>query len=84
MVKLLDPFSGYLLAYGNGLLHFAYFIAILIIPKTETCEKAYYAVCWKLLLSSHILIFAIGIIKFFLKTFGKEYCGAKHGTYGFD
>ena len=79
MVKLLDPFSGYLLAYGNGLLHFGYFIAILIIPKTETCEKAYYAVCWKLLLSSHILIFALGIIKFLLKTFG-----AKHGTYGFD
>jgi len=67
MVKLRDPFSGYLLAYGDTLLHFGYFIALCIIPKTESCEKADYAVCWKLLLSSHIIITIMGIVKFFMK-----------------
>jgi len=42
MVKLTDPFSGYLLAYGNFVLHIGYFVGILLIPKNEICDKADY------------------------------------------
>ena len=59
MVKLLDPFSGYLLAYGNSLLHIAYFIAILILPGNKTCDSADFDLSWKLLVASHITIFVL-------------------------
>ena len=63
MVKLLDPFSGYLLAYGNFLIHIGYFVAILYLPKEdESCAQAEYDLCWKLLLSSHILVFCFHIV----------------------
>jgi hypothetical protein len=62
MVKLLDPFSGYLLAYGNFLLHIGYFVAILNIPKNETCENGDYELSWKLLLASHIMVFILQLI----------------------
>jgi|LauGreDrversion4_2_1035121.scaffolds.fasta_scaffold104946_1 hypothetical protein len=67
MVKLLDPFSGYLLAYGNFLLHIGYFIALLIIPKNETCEHAEYELSWKLLLASHIIVFILQIMQYWIK-----------------
>ena len=67
IVKLRDPFSGYLLAYGDSLLHFGYFIALCIVPKSESCDKADYVVSWKLLLSSHIIVSILGIIKSFFK-----------------
>ena len=62
MVKLLGPFSGYLLAYGNFLLHIGYFVAILNIPKNETCENGDYELSWKLLLASHIMVFILQLI----------------------
>jgi hypothetical protein len=68
MVKLLDPFSGYLLAYGNVLLHLGYFVALLHIPKNETCDKADYQLSWKLLLASHIMVFTLRIIKIVMKS----------------
>ncbi len=66
MVKLLDPFSGYFLAYGNFLLHIGYFIALLQIPKNETCKQADYELSWKLLLSSHIIVFVLQIMQFWI------------------
>jgi hypothetical protein len=41
-MKLLDPFSGYRLAYGNSVLHIGYFIAIFLIPQEEACSAADY------------------------------------------
>ena len=67
MVKLSDPFSGYLLAYGNFLLHIAYFVAILNVPKNETCEGFDYELSWKLLLASHIIVFILQLISYKFK-----------------
>jgi hypothetical protein len=68
MVKLLDPFSGYLLAYGNFLIHIGYFVAILYLPKgDESCEKADYDLSWKLLLSSHILVFSLHVVSYVMR-----------------
>ena len=63
MVKLLDPFAGYLLAHGNFLIHFGYFLAILYVPRgDQKCDKADYDLSWKLLLSSHILVFVSHVV----------------------
>jgi len=42
MVKLLDPFTGYMLASGNNLLHFGYFIGILTLKDESPCTAADY------------------------------------------
>ena len=71
MVKLLDPFSGYLLAYGNFLIHIGYFVAILYLPKgDEKCDEADYDLSWKLLLSSHILVFVFHVVSQFMTSAG--------------
>ncbi len=62
MVKLLDPFSGYLLAYGNNLLHIGYFVAILILPEEAMCSAADYRLSKILLSVSHIIVFILQLI----------------------
>jgi hypothetical protein len=67
MVKLLDPFTGYLLASGNNLLHFGYFIGILIMPQdTQPCSAADYQTARKLLIASHASVFTIQLIQYIL------------------
>ena len=63
MVKLLDPFTGYLLASGNNLLHFGYFIGILTLPSTEApCTAADYDTARSLLIASHDTVFTLSVI----------------------
>ena len=60
MVKLLDPFTGYLLASGNNLLHFGYFIGILTLPSQEApCKAADYDTARALLIASHATVFSL-------------------------
>jgi hypothetical protein len=67
MVKLLDPFTGYLLASGNNLLHFGYFIGILTLPSEETpCTAASYATARSLLIASHATVFSLQVAQYIL------------------
>jgi len=67
MVNLLDPFTGYLLASGNNLLHFGYLIGILTLPSDETpCTAADYQTAKNLLIASHATVFALSVIEYFL------------------
>ena len=68
-MKLSDPFSWYLLAYGNVVLHLGYFAAILHIPKCEVCDKGDYELSWKLLLASHAILSVLFIIKVAIKKY---------------
>ena len=72
MVKLLDPFTGYLLASGNNLLHFGYFIGILTLPWDETpCKAADYVTARALLIASHATVFSLQIAHYVLSIFGR-------------
>lgn len=56
----MDPFTGYLLASGNNLLHFGYFIGILTLPEDESpCTAADYSTAKNLLIASHATVFAL-------------------------
>lgn len=70
MVKLLDPFSGYLLASGNNLLHFGMFIGILTLPYQETpckvADKADYETARALLIGSHATVFILLVAQYIL------------------
>lgn len=55
-MKLLDPFSGYRLAYGNALLHISYFIAIWILGTEPSCETANFKTARVFLLVSHMTV----------------------------
>jgi hypothetical protein len=67
MVKLLDPFTGYLLASGNNLLHFGYFIGLLTLPTDETpCTAADYYTARRLLIASHATVFSLQVAQYVL------------------
>jgi hypothetical protein len=66
-MKLLDPFAGYRLAYGNEILHIGYFVAILILPQEKECSGAGYLLAKKAMIVSHILVFFLSIFIYALK-----------------
>jgi hypothetical protein len=71
-MKVLDPFSGYRLAQGNGIMHIGYFIAIWLIPEESRCTSADYKNAKLSLLISHICAFVFSLISYLLhmKDFG--------------
>ena len=71
-MKLLDPFSGYRLAYGNTLLHLGYFIAIWLLDKGETCSSSAYETARIALLVSHMLVVAFQFIAYLVSLWGNE------------
>jgi hypothetical protein len=70
MVKLLDPFSGYQLAYGNTILHLSFIILyVFILQYEEPCfikDKADYGQAKTLLLASHITVFVLSVVSYFM------------------
>ena len=63
-MKLLDPFSGYRLAYGNPLLHIGFYIAILTLPDEDSCTEGSYSGVKSALLTSHIFVFVTSIVTY--------------------
>ena len=57
-LNIFDPFAGYRVAYGNGLIHLTYFIAIFLIDDKDAnaCTEANYRRAKIGLLSSHIIV----------------------------
>ena len=62
-MKLRDPLSGYRLASGLTVLHFAYFFGILMLPKEAECDSstANFRVAILNLEICHIVIYCLNI-----------------------
>ena len=57
-MNIFDPFAGYRLAYGNSLIHLAYFIALFLVKDTDNkvCKEADYKGAKIALIVSHIIV----------------------------
>lgn len=71
-MKLLDPFSGYRLAYGNGLLHLGYFIAIWILGSEPSCDTADYKTARIFLLVSHMTVVVFQLLAYLALVYDSE------------
>jgi hypothetical protein len=66
MVRLLDPFSGYLLAVGNSMIHIGLLVGILTLTYEDPCTAAEYETAKILLIASHIVVLILSIVSHFL------------------
>ena len=66
-MNLSDPFAGYRLAYGNTIIHFAYFIALFFIKDKNpvACKTADYVGAKNALLVSHCVMGCLSYLGFF-------------------
>jgi hypothetical protein len=72
-MRLIDPLSGYKVASGLGVIHAAYFIAILILPDSEvgSCEELNYNQLKRILLFTHLVSVVLSIAQFGLELIKK-------------
>ena len=63
-MRLKDPLSGYRLASGLASLHFAYFFAIVMLPKERHCPRtmAFFDTALLNLQVCHMVIFGLTLI----------------------
>jgi hypothetical protein len=65
-MNIFDPFAGYRLTYGNGLIHIAYFIALFLVKEKGECSQADYKGAKIALLVSHIVVAVFQNIGYFM------------------